>query len=122
MIFRCNWPLTLDQITKLKLKLNICFVFFSKKSPISARLIVEIHFLKMLKANLLQDRNNRKNSVKCEHSIVDLGDVGLTDPNHACLFIALWGLFVEKINYDLFTEKTNSWIKLRHSKSNKTLF
>ena len=60
MIFCWNWPLTLDQITKRKTRLKLCFVFW-QKSPISVRQIVEIHFLKMLKANLCKNRNNPKN-------------------------------------------------------------
>ena len=75
MIFGRNWPLSLDQITKRQSSLKVCFVFLPK-SPIRARLIGQIQFLKMLKANLPKSGNKPKNSANCEHSIFDLGDVG----------------------------------------------
>ena len=78
MIFGTNWPLSLDQITKHQSSLKVCFVFLPK-SPISLKLIVQIHNLKMLKANLAKNGNKPKNSVNCEHSIFDLGDVGGRD-------------------------------------------
>ena len=92
MIFGRNWPLSLDQITNGQSSLKVCFVFLPK-SPIRARLIGQIHFLKMLKTNLPKSGNKPKNSANCEHSIFDLGDVeqGLPDKNKSVHFFSIFG-------------------------------
>ena len=55
MIFGRNWPLSLDQITKRQSSLKVCF-FILPKSPIRARLIGQIHFLKMSKPHCSKRR------------------------------------------------------------------
>ena len=52
MIFDPNWPLAVNQITKPKTNLKVCFVM-SSKLPIKTKKSGQFHFLKMLKANLL---------------------------------------------------------------------
>ena len=52
MIFDRNWPLAVNQITKPKTNIKVCFVM-SAKLPIRTKKSGQLHFLKMLKANLL---------------------------------------------------------------------
>ena len=59
MIFGWNWPVFWKQITKRQLNIKLCFVL-SRKLPIKTRQSGQFHFLKMLKANLLQDRLAQK--------------------------------------------------------------
>ena len=54
MIFDRNWPLAVNQITKRKTDLKLAFVM-SAKLPITTNKSGQFHFLKMLKANLLQN-------------------------------------------------------------------
>ena len=54
MILRPNWPLAVNQITKPKTDLKLAFVM-SAKLPIRTKKSGQFHFLKMLKANLLQN-------------------------------------------------------------------
>ena len=59
MIFDQNWPLAVNQITKPKTNLKVCFVM-STKLPIKTKKRGQFHFLKMLKANLLQNGRSPK--------------------------------------------------------------
>ena len=59
MIFDPNWPLAVNQITKPKTNLKVCFVM-STKLPIKTKKSGQFHFLKMLKANLLQNGRSPK--------------------------------------------------------------
>ena len=54
MIFDRNWPLAVNQITKPKTDLKLAFVM-SAKLPIRTKKRGQFHFLKMFKANLLQN-------------------------------------------------------------------
>ena len=54
MIFDRNWPLAVNQITKPKTDLKLAFVM-SANLPIRTEKSGHYHFLKMLKANLLQN-------------------------------------------------------------------
>ena len=59
MIFDRNWPLAVNQITKPKPNIKVCFVM-SAKLPIRTKQRGQLHFLKMLKANLLRDGASQK--------------------------------------------------------------
>ena len=77
------------------------------RQPIREGWITKNKFLKMLKANLLRNRNNHQNSVNCEHSIFVLGDVARGVPPKSLHFLieldtmrSLWTKvhWVQKIN------------------------
>ena len=55
MIFDPNWPVAVNQITKPKTDLKVCFVM-STKLPIGTEKSGHFHLLKMLKANLQNGR------------------------------------------------------------------
>ena len=59
MIFCWNRPLVWKRITKRKTSLKLGFVLFAKR-PIRTGKNGQIHFLKMLKANLLQNGPTQK--------------------------------------------------------------
>ena len=54
MIFDRNWPLAVNQITKPKTDLKLPFLM-SANHPFRTEKRGHLHFLKMLKANLLQN-------------------------------------------------------------------
>ena len=74
MIFDTNWPLAVNQITKPKTDLKLAFVM-SAKLPIRTKKRGQFHFLKMFKANLLQNGRAPKKGKKVDTFIFNLGDL-----------------------------------------------